>query len=131
MSLDDYIVYYEGTSDANNRAKYEALAKTGWTEKQKLIAMENISESVYNTGKIGRNYQVPLTEFLGGLANADADQSGNINQNEAEAWLDRTSLGWEDKAYLWQMLCYSSKWKNNPYSAKLGEEIWHSLHPED
>ena len=130
VSLDDYIVYYEGTSDANNRAKYEALAKTGWTEKQKLIAMENISESVYNTGKIGRDYQVPLTEFLGGLANADADQSGNINQDEAEAWLDRTSLGWEDKAYLWQMLCYSSKWKNNPYSAKLGEEIWHSLHPD-
>ena len=130
VKLDEYIVYCTETSDANNRAKYSALAKTGWTDAQKLTALEYISTPTYSAGKVGRDYQIPVQRYLEGLTKADADESGNINQGEAEAWLDRSGLDWESKAYLWQMLCYSSKWKNNPYSTTLGEDIWHSLHPD-
>lgn len=130
VKLDEYIVYCAETSDANNRAKYNALAKTGWTDAQKLTALEYISASTYSAGKVGRDYEIPVQRYLEGLTKADADDSGNINQGEAEAWLDRSGLDWESKAYLWQMLCYSSKWKNNPYSTTLGEDIWHSLHPD-
>lgn len=130
VKLDDYIVYYQNTSEGNNRAKYEALAKTGWTDSQKLIAMEYISSSTYAAGKVGQSYEVPLTSYLEALSKADADQSGNINQEEATEWIDSSSVAWDLKAYLWQMLCYSSKWKNNPFSTTRGEEIWHSLHPE-
>ena len=130
VKLDEYIVYCAETSDANNRAKYSALAKTGWTDAQKLTALEYISTPTYSAGKVGRDYEIPVQRYLEGLTKADADESGNINQAEAEAWLDRSGLDWESKAYLWQMLCYSSKWKNNPYSTTLGEDIWHSLHPD-
>ena len=131
VALDDYIVYCENTSDANNRAKYEALAKTKWTDAQKLIALEYVSASTCSAAKVGKNYEVPLNLYLEGLTKADADQSGNINQDEAEAWIDKSGIAWDLKAYLWQMLCYSSKWKNNPYSTTRGEEIWHSLHPDN
>lgn len=130
VGLDEFIVFYSGISDAKSKDKYAALNKTGWTESQQLIAMEYISASTYNAAKVGRSYQVPLRYYLGGLAQADTDQSGGISQAEAEAYLNKTDLGREDKAYLWQMLCSSSKWKNNPYNTAWGEEIWHSLHPE-
>jgi hypothetical protein len=129
VALDEYIVYSASTSDARSRDKYAALNETGWTERQKLEAMAYISESTHRVATVGMDYQVGLSYYLDALANADADQSGNINQEEAEDYIDRLALGWEDKAYLWQMVCASSKWKNNPYSAGMGEEIWHSLHP--
>ena len=132
VSLDDYIVYYANNSDAKSREKYDALSKTGWTDKQKMIAMEYISASTYKVATVGQRYDVKLDVYLQGLSSADTDQSGGISQAEAEAFLDGlgSSVSWEDKAYLWQMLCSSSKWKNNPYSTSMGEEIWHSLHPE-
>lgn len=132
VKLDDYIVYYSSTSDAKSRDKYAALTKTNWTDTQKLIAMEYISQSTYNAAKVGKTYQVELRWYLDGLSKADTDQSGGISQAEAETFLDGiSSLGREDKAYLWQMLCSSSKWKNNPYGPNFGEEIWHDLHPDD
>ena len=132
VKLDDYIVYYEGISDAKNRDKYAALAATSWTDSQKLIALEYISASTCSAARVGKNYELSMNLYLEGLAKADSDQSGNISQAEAEAYLDGlgNSVGWEEKAYLWQMLSIQSKWKNNPYSAKFGEEIWYSLHPE-
>ena len=129
VALDEYIVFTATTSDASNRDKYAALNKTGWTESQKLQTMAYISDSTHRVATVGKAYQVRLNYYLDALANADADQSGNINQEEAEAYIDRLNLGWEDKAYLWQMVCATSRWKNNPYSAGFGKEIWYDLHP--
>ena len=130
VKLDEYVVYYAGVSDANKDAKYEALAKTGWTDSQKLIALEYISSSTYNAAKVCNSYQIDLNLYLEGLYKANTNHNSNISQDEAEDYIDSLSIGREEKAYLWQMLSIQSKWKNNPYSAGYGEEIWHDLHPD-
>ena len=119
-------------------AKARAITATDASEDVKLKALEvYLSETQYKSAKACRSFDVKLDLWLKSKVAADANGNDKLTQEEAEDYVRGLSISWEEKAYLWQLLCPSTKtvkgtyrdtWKNNPFSTTLGRELWRYLY---
>lgn len=131
VPLDEYAVYAANCSDKKLYEKCEVLNNTGWNQKQKLLAVKYMSDSAYKSASAGAAFNVDISNYLKGISAADTNGNGSITQAEAADFIDTLNIGLEDKAYLWQMLCPSSKSKKNPYSSRYGQMIWEYMHRDE
>ncbi len=118
-----------GTLGSNTEKAY-AVINSGASDSTVYKALEVYLEgSSLKAAQVGITYEVDIRYWASARKEASTDGNKSVNQEEATAYIDNLPIGWEEKAYLWQMVCYQSKWMKNPYSTTLGKEIWHSLHP--
>ncbi|MBQ1736148.1 MAG: hypothetical protein II038_14980 [Lachnospiraceae bacterium] len=104
----------------------------------KLKALEvYLTEGQYKSAKACRSFDVKQDLWLQSKVKADANGNDRLTQEEAADYVDGLNINWEEKAYLWQLLCpstktvkgtYSETWKSNPFSTTLGRELWRYLY---
>lgn len=121
-----------------NGYKARAITETNASEDVKLKALEvYLTEGQYKSAKACRSFDVKLDLWLQSKVKADANGNDRLTQEEAADYVDDLNINWEEKAYLWQLLCpstktvkgtYSETWKNNPFSTTLGRELWRYLY---
>ena len=75
----------------------------------------------YDFGVKPREY----VSFKETLPNYDTDGNGNYKQTEITAAIDSLNCSVDVKAVLWQLAVgKSTKGKNNPYSRKIGQQVY-------
>ena len=109
-----------------------AIIQSNATESAKAKALE-----VYASDKekllirTGHKFGVKLKWYAEVRNKADADGNGTVSQEEATKYIEGMGLGWQDAAYLWQMVTDGKEGKKNPFSKDFGEEFWYAAHEND
>lgn len=124
-----------GKNQISNMQKYQAIVQAGLSESDQLKAMEAVMsegeyakvEAAYGQGVSPKDYvraKAVVKEF-------DADENGNISQDEARRAIKSMDLSKAQQAALWQ--AQNTKWKpeNNPFSTKVGREVYKSLNRDE
>lgn len=104
--------------NVSDKVKAEALmVYVGDTEKKMI--------------RTGVRFGVRLEWYQEVKSSADADGSGRVDQKEATDYIRQMGLGYQDSAYLWQMVTDGKEGKSNPFSQTFGEEFWLQAHMDD
>ena len=142
----------EGEDTVSSLQRYRAVVDAGLTEDEQMAVLsELMQESEY--GKLLTGYSFGVTPaayvtYKELLPKFDADGNGTFKQEEVEAAIDALSGGGimlpsagaatagnisltnAEKAALWQMANKSWKPKNNPYSTRVGQQVYDALNAE-
>jgi hypothetical protein len=121
------------------RAQY--VLQSNASQQAKLAGAElYLNEGDYRAVSSGYLYSMDMKYWIEVKNNADLNGNERITQEEAEKYISQMKgLNREEKAYLWEMICLSTKnakgkygktWKNNPFSTTLGKAIWDEMYPE-
>ena len=125
-----------GKNQVSNMQKYQAIVSAGLSEGDQLKAMEAVmSEGEY--AKVMAGYEQGVTPELyvrvkEAAAGYDENGNGSISQDEAKrAIKSMDGLTSEQRAALWQIQNKSWKPDNNPFSKKVGREVYQELNREE
>lgn len=125
-----------GKNQVSNMQKYQAIVSAGLSEGDQLKAMEAVmSEGEY--AKVRAGYEQGVTPELyvkarETAAGYDENGNGSISQDEAKrAIKSMDGLTSEQRAALWQIQNKSWKPDNNPFSRKVGREVYQELNQKE
>lgn len=123
----------KGKDSVSNLQRFRAAVNTLSGAENQIDALGTMmSESEFGKLKTANEYGVsPETyiDFKETLPRYDVDSSGSYSQEEAKAAID--AMGIRDnewKAVLWQMANTGWKAKSNPYSQRVGQQIYDAMH---
>ena len=125
-----------GKKQVSNMQKYQAIVSAGLSEGDQLKAMETVmSEGEY--AKVMAGYEQGVTPEMyvkarEAAAGYDENGNGSISQDEAKRAIKAMDgLTSEQRAALWQIQNKSWKPDNNPFSKKVGREVYRELNREE
>ena len=121
-----------GKNQVSNMQKYQAIVSAGLSEQDQLAALEGVmSEGEFDKVKAGYQQGVPPALYVAAREEIAASSGGNTSQEEAkQAIKNMDGLTKEQKAALWQVQNKSWNADNNPFSRKVGHEVYDALHQE-
>ena len=130
--------------------RYRAVLAAELSEDEQLAALQELmQESEYSKLQVGYEHGIlpeAYVRFRELLPQYDADGNGTLNQKEVEKALDSMGGGVglvlpggsggdqpltvKQQAVLWQLANRSWKPKNNPFSTKIGQQVYDALHTD-
>lgn len=126
----------DGKEGVSNLQKYQVVVSSGLTDDEQMQALSTLMEDAeYNKVQIGYTYGVTPTAYVAMkelLPQYNADGNTSYTQAEVKAAIDHIlvngePLATEQKAALWQMASKSWKGKNNPYSTRVGWQVYDAM----
>lgn len=130
----------EGQDQVTSLQRYQAVVNSGLTDGEQMTALgELMPETEYAKlrvvslqGVTPRSYvtykqSLPLYDTW----DEDGKGKGSYTQEEVQNALNNLPLTTEQRAALWQMQNKSWKPKNNPYSARVSQQVYDALNAEN
>lgn len=125
----------EGEESVSSLQKYRAVVDSGLSEDDQMAALgELMTDAEYSKMQTGHSFGVSPGAYVAyreRLPMYDADGNGTFKQGEVTAALQSMMASNEVKAALWQMANKSWKPKNNPFSTRVGGQVYNALNADE
>lgn len=114
-----------------DQQKYEAVVSAGLSEGEQLKALESVlGEGEFGKLSAAHSQGISPADYVNAMAvirDYDENKNGAISQEEAKKALKSMK---EQRAALWQVQNKSWKPEKNPFSTKVGREVYKTLNWE-
>ena len=124
----------EGADTVSKMQRYHAVVTSDLSDQEQLTALGTLmEESEFSKAETGYEFGISPALYIQTRESvAKIDEDGSTSQDEATMAINSLpGLTGRERAILWQLQDKGWKAKNNPFSVRVGQEVYDALHADD